>query len=841
MGTQCGPDNQRFLRFNPLSGKASSPNATEFSFLTSLPSAKYSRVSEFLRKATSGDGQCKLFCGGKKCKYENGETHWTEDQMAIKGLYSTWITDQVMAIARPNTINILKYDMIGQFKRFNIKTIINLQKPGEHPYCGHGLVDSAGFSYDPQLFMDNGIYHYNFGWDDYGVTSISTLLDMVRVFKFATEEGKVAVHCHAGLGRTGVLITCFLVFHWRISANRAIQQMRMNRPQAVQTRQQMACVRSFAAFLRPLQVIYPHQHLSIPYEFTLTQFLRRQRHLLHGLEARYLHHIPKLIFVVGQRIVGLVGAAPHPDSPWKAAKPAPADMETLIPRAFQESRDRRRKKDSKEGLGVETQDDDNDNNDDDEDDDAKPSTPMCPGFDGIVALNSQDGTGGSLVVTRSESLGAASPNPSVFEAKHEFRQIKSGKTTPEVGFAETSMTLKGVRSLGKLPPQNLSINATTAADRDSSNLPSPKSSKFFGFDADANSFRQQSPSGNSRQQSSSGNPRQTDGQLPSNSDDAKFTSANNAVDDDDLPRGSAAAAAKSGKNGANRPQLSASVNATTESAITVPWEEVADALIKMRVVVTNGNAEEEGVAKVMNRVSTIAKSLNESDSGWDEIESLTDPLLLSGLLWSWIEQLKEPILTRQDLNVIVSASSKPMEKILRNLDRGTRETIKHLVSIFAFMETGKSRRRPIESQPPSVPVERLHLLLHLAEQLCHQDFTQPIKEFMDEAIVATALERNAELSSTALSSTFASSTNAAFNGNRGRHARRSRDVGGGGGVGVPSLDRRDAVVVVMFVYRLFLFVGRTHDLITDFDGDATYEQIVDQLFQIVRARTDVKA
>ena len=143
--------------------------------------------------------------------------------------------------------------MIGQFKSCGIKTIINLQKPGEHPYCGHGLVEGAGklplisitftiiptfiptakvtlitttiifnnhlqstehyqstssvklttlslqgFSYDPQLFMDNGIFHYNFGWDDYGVTTISTLLDMVRVFKFATDEGKVAVHCHAG-------------------------------------------------------------------------------------------------------------------------------------------------------------------------------------------------------------------------------------------------------------------------------------------------------------------------------------------------------------------------------------------------------------------------------------------------------------------------------------------------------------------------------------------------------------------------------------------------------------------------------------------------------------------
>ena len=66
---------------------------------------------------------------------------------------------------------------------------------------GNFNISLAGFSYDPQLFMDNEIFHYNFGWDDYGVTSISTLLDMVRVFKFATEEGKVAVHCHAGIER----------------------------------------------------------------------------------------------------------------------------------------------------------------------------------------------------------------------------------------------------------------------------------------------------------------------------------------------------------------------------------------------------------------------------------------------------------------------------------------------------------------------------------------------------------------------------------------------------------------------------------------------------------------
>lgn len=38
---------------------------------------------------------------------------------------------------------------------------------------------------------------------DYGVANLSTVLDMVKVVAFALQEGKIAVHCHAGLGRTG--------------------------------------------------------------------------------------------------------------------------------------------------------------------------------------------------------------------------------------------------------------------------------------------------------------------------------------------------------------------------------------------------------------------------------------------------------------------------------------------------------------------------------------------------------------------------------------------------------------------------------------------------------------
>jgi protein tyrosine phosphatase domain-containing protein 1 len=41
---------------------------------------------------------------------------------------------------------------------------------------------------------------------DFGVSSLVGMMDGVKVLAFAVKEGKVAVHCHAGLGRTGVCI-----------------------------------------------------------------------------------------------------------------------------------------------------------------------------------------------------------------------------------------------------------------------------------------------------------------------------------------------------------------------------------------------------------------------------------------------------------------------------------------------------------------------------------------------------------------------------------------------------------------------------------------------------------
>lgn len=108
------------------------------------------------------------------------------------------MTDDIVAMSRPNNEAIEKYNLVNFFQSQNIKTIINLQEPGEHANCGNGL-HSSGFSYDPQIFMKNGIYFFNFKWKDYTAGDVNSLLDMVKVMAFSITEGRVSCSHHRQL------------------------------------------------------------------------------------------------------------------------------------------------------------------------------------------------------------------------------------------------------------------------------------------------------------------------------------------------------------------------------------------------------------------------------------------------------------------------------------------------------------------------------------------------------------------------------------------------------------------------------------------------------------------
>lgn len=94
--------------------------------------------------------------------------------------------------------------------------------------------------YDARQFEQRGIKHIDMIFDDGTVPT----MDMVKRFVGAAEciieqGGKIAVHCKAGLGRTGCLIGAHLIYSYGFTAAECIAYMR---------------------FLRPGMVVGPQQH-----------------------------------------------------------------------------------------------------------------------------------------------------------------------------------------------------------------------------------------------------------------------------------------------------------------------------------------------------------------------------------------------------------------------------------------------------------------------------------------------------------------------------------------------------------------------------------------------------
>ncbi|XP_056112548.1 dual specificity protein phosphatase CDC14AB isoform X2 [Rhinichthys klamathensis goyatoka] len=101
------------------------------------------------------------------------------------------------------------------FRKHNVTTIVRLNKK----------------IYESKRFTDAGFDHYDLFFVDG-----STPGDVItRRFLHICEstDGAVAVHCKAGLGRTGTLIGCYLMKHYRFTASEAIAWIRVCRPGSI--------------------------------------------------------------------------------------------------------------------------------------------------------------------------------------------------------------------------------------------------------------------------------------------------------------------------------------------------------------------------------------------------------------------------------------------------------------------------------------------------------------------------------------------------------------------------------------------------------------------------------
>ncbi|XP_032523729.2 dual specificity protein phosphatase CDC14B-like isoform X2 [Danaus plexippus] len=109
---------------------------------------------------------------------------------------------------------------VDYFKENNVQIVMRLNKK----------------LYDSNVFINSGIMHYNLFFPDGSCPPRHILLKFLQISEEC--DGAIAVHCKAGLGRTGSLIGCYLIKHYRMTAHEAIAWMRICRPGSVIGHQQ---------------------------------------------------------------------------------------------------------------------------------------------------------------------------------------------------------------------------------------------------------------------------------------------------------------------------------------------------------------------------------------------------------------------------------------------------------------------------------------------------------------------------------------------------------------------------------------------------------------------------
>jgi protein tyrosine phosphatase domain-containing protein 1 len=77
--------------------------------------------------------------------------------------------------------------------------------------------------------------------------SLYFMLDIIKEMIFTVEkEGKkVLVHCHAGKGRTGIVIACYLIYKYHICAQDAAAKVREKRKGAIENKDQLEYCKRF--------------------------------------------------------------------------------------------------------------------------------------------------------------------------------------------------------------------------------------------------------------------------------------------------------------------------------------------------------------------------------------------------------------------------------------------------------------------------------------------------------------------------------------------------------------------------------------------------------------------
>nr|CDI56732.1 related to CDC14-dual specificity phosphatase [Melanopsichium pennsylvanicum 4] len=170
-----------------------------------------------------------------------------------------WITPNFIAFASPNDRDYVEALRVGEGR---LPCSYSFRPPAENKLFGRTIryFKNRGVKlvvrlnnplYDREAFINAGIDHSDMYFDDGSNPTDDILVDFIaKADKVITQGGVVAVHCKAGLGRTGVLIGAYLVWKHGFSAGEAIGFMRFMRPGCVVGPQQHFMYQNFVEWIK---------------------------------------------------------------------------------------------------------------------------------------------------------------------------------------------------------------------------------------------------------------------------------------------------------------------------------------------------------------------------------------------------------------------------------------------------------------------------------------------------------------------------------------------------------------------------------------------------------------
>ncbi|MBW7472854.1 ATP-binding cassette domain-containing protein [Marinobacter sp. M216] len=139
---------------------------------------------------------------------------------------------QLAGTPRPGIVQDLEYDLKA-LKRVGITTLITLTETQP----------------DTEALAEYGIENIWSPFQDMAAPSITQAAGLCKMIqKLCDEGGVVAVHCRAGLGRTGTILACCLIWEGKAALD-SLETVRRIEPRWVQSEAQVEFLEKFALFL----------------------------------------------------------------------------------------------------------------------------------------------------------------------------------------------------------------------------------------------------------------------------------------------------------------------------------------------------------------------------------------------------------------------------------------------------------------------------------------------------------------------------------------------------------------------------------------------------------------